>query len=85
MVERKETGEHVDSKNIRKHKNDVFRLTELLDISIQIETPLGVLRDVKSFIEKMKKEDVNVRQLGIKGKTKAEILTELDGIYISKQ
>lgn len=84
-MERKETGEHVDSKNIRKHKNDVFRLTELLDISIQIETPLGVLRDVKSFIEKMKKEDVNVRQLGIKGKTKAEILTELDGIYISKQ
>ena len=23
-------GEHVDSKNIKKHKNDVFRLTELI-------------------------------------------------------
>ncbi|MFO7887668.1 MAG: hypothetical protein R6U59_05055, partial [Eubacteriales bacterium] len=26
MKKRRENGEHVDSKNIKKHKNDVFRL-----------------------------------------------------------
>ena len=36
LTERKNAGENVDSKNIRKHKNDVFRLTALLRSS----TPL---------------------------------------------
>lgn len=31
LSDRKAAGEQVDTKNIRKHKNDVFRLTELLD------------------------------------------------------
>lgn len=31
LAERKARGEHIDSKNIRKHRNDVFRLTDLLD------------------------------------------------------
>ena len=30
LTDRKAAGEHVDSKNIKKHKNDVFRLTELI-------------------------------------------------------
>ena len=29
-------GEHVDSENIKKHKNDVFRLTELIDPTAKI-------------------------------------------------
>ena len=29
-------GEHVDSKNIKKHKNDVFRLKELIDPTAKI-------------------------------------------------
>ena len=31
LTDRKANGESVDGKNIRKHKNDVFRLTELID------------------------------------------------------
>ena len=31
LSDRKASGEQADSRNIRKHKNDVFRLTELLD------------------------------------------------------
>ena len=29
-------GEHVDSKNVKKHKNDVFRLKELIDPTAKI-------------------------------------------------
>ena len=32
-------GEHVDSKNIKKDKNDVFRLTELIDPTAKIVAP----------------------------------------------
>lgn len=85
LSDRKEAGELVDSKNIRKHKNDIFRLTELLDITKQIQTPQGVLADVKMFIKKMRSEDVNVKQIGIMGKDKNRILDELEGMYIEVQ
>ena len=39
LSDRKAAGEQVDSKNIRKHKNDVFRLTELLDRNQQTLGP----------------------------------------------
>lgn len=40
LTARRAAGEQIDSKNIRKHKNDVFRLTELLDY--EQETSLRV-------------------------------------------
>lgn len=39
LTDRKFAGEHVDSKNIKKHKNDVFRLTELIDTTAKIVAP----------------------------------------------
>ena len=44
LTDRKAAGEHVDSKNIKKHKNDVFRLTELLDPTVKIVTPSVLYR-----------------------------------------
>lgn len=82
LRDRKEAGEHVDSKNIRKHKNDVFRLTELIDVEKKVPTPQGVLNDMQIFIEAMKVEEVNLKQLGIIGKDKERILAELKQIYV---
>ena len=42
LTNRKAAGEHVDNKNIKKHKNDVFRLTELIDPTVKITAPQGV-------------------------------------------
>lgn len=50
LTERKAKGEHVDSKNIKKHKNDVFRLTELIYPTSKIVTPYGVYTDIQDFI-----------------------------------
>lgn len=41
LSDRKAAGEHVDGRNIRKHKNDVFRLTELLN---QNQAPIPFCR-----------------------------------------
>ena len=56
LTDRKEAGEHVDSKNIKKHKNDVFRLTELIDPTVKIATPSGVYEDMQKFVDRMKNE-----------------------------
>lgn len=74
-------GEPVDSKNIRKHKNDVFRLTDLLDPEMKITAPEAVINDVHEFIERMKEETVDLKQLGIVGRQKEDILEELGKIY----
>ena len=83
LSERRAAGEQVDSKNIRKHKNDVFRLTELLDrdqghLSFLPET---ICTDMRTFLERMSAEDVDLKQLGIRGKTKDAILNQLTSIY----
>jgi hypothetical protein len=83
LSERRQNGEHVDSKNIRKHKNDVFRLTELINPELKIMTPESVRKDIKDFIDRMKEENVDLKQLGIVGRTKEDILRELSKIYIS--
>lgn len=83
LSDRKALGEAVDSKNIRKHKNDVFRLTELLDQNQERlnEVPAAVRNDMRTFFERMGTEEVDLKQLGIKGKTKESILDQLRGIY----
>lgn len=84
LSDRKETGEHVDSKSIRKHKNDVFRLTELLDQNQKffVHVPDAVLTDMRMFVERMASENVDLKQLGIFDKTKETILDELRALYI---
>lgn len=82
LAERKTRGEHIDRKNIRKHRNDVFRLTDLLDPRRRISTPDTVLQDMNCFILQMLKEQVDLKQLGIVGRKQAEILEELKMIYI---
>ena len=74
----------MDSKNIRKHKNDVFRLTELLDQNQgQLENiPVTIRDDMRVFLERIGREDVDLKQLGIRGKSKESILNQLMSIYI---
>lgn len=84
LSDRKAVGEQVDSKNIRKHKNDVFRLTELLN---QDQAPLDFLpdavrNDMNLFFDKIESENVDLKQLGIHGKTKDELIDQLRVIYM---
>ena len=83
LCDRKENGEQIDSKNIRKHKNDVFRLTELIDRFQEnsIETPRKVISDMEEFLLRISKEDVDLKQLGIMNRTKEDIIKQLGSLY----
>ena len=83
LTDRKTSGEHVDSKNIKKHKNDVFRLTELIDPTLTIKAPHRVYVDVQEFVQRMQNESVDVKQLGLVGRTKDQILKEIKDLYIA--
>lgn len=80
LTDRKAKGENIDSKNIKKHKNDVFRLSELLGVSTEITVPEAVFQDIRLFLDQMSNEDIDLKQLGIRG-TKEEILARLTAVY----
>ena len=83
LTARRSAGEQIDSRNIRKHKNDVFRLTELLipDQQMLPFLPVTIRNDMREFIESMYSEDIDLKLLGIRRKTKDAILEQLRGIY----
>lgn len=83
LSDKKNLGIHVNSRDIKKHKNDVFRLTELLprETSPLPDVTESIKRDMNDFIERMAFEETDILQLGIPRKTKEEILDELKIMY----
>ena len=82
MVERRENGARVDSGDIRKHRNDVFRLFQIVPREITLNFPDAVFRDLSSFVEAMIVEDsINLKALGIRNATLEEVLDQIRAIY----
>mgnify|MGYP001195776383 CR=1 FL=1 len=57
LVERRAKGEPIDSKDVRKHRNDVFRLLQLLGGGTAISLPGEIRRDMLAFVAAMKVDD----------------------------
>lgn len=81
LCSRRTNGEQVDLKNIKKHKNDVFRLTELIVPTKKIALPSNIHNDMYDFVNAMFNEEVDLKQLHI-NKSKQEILQQLIHIYL---
>lgn len=67
LSERKFRGERIDSKSIRKHKNDVFRLTSLLVPNRRLVLEEEIQKDMRAFLAAMEHENIDLKSLGIKG------------------
>ncbi len=85
LTQRKNNGEHVDSKNIKKHKNDIFRLSILLIPTNQLILSDEIREDMKNFLEAMKHEEINLKQLGYFNQDKQSILELLSNFYAIKE
>ena len=83
LTDRKARGEAIDSKNIRKHKNDIFRLSALLIPGSQIVVSQAIWSDLQAFFEAMKTEAVDTKQLGL-GRSKDDVLASLVSSYIAE-
>lgn len=56
MLKRKENKEKVSEKEIKKHKNDIFRMAATLAENDIFELPEEIKTDIKSFADKVKNE-----------------------------
>lgn len=83
LTQKKASGQSVDSKNIRKHKNDVFRLSALLTQQSNVVVTESVLADLRAFLVAMQEETVDLKQLGVI-RDKATIIADIMRIYSIK-
>lgn len=82
LVNRKNRGEHVNSGDIKKHKNDVFRLMVLVNPEEKISTSEAMKEDIREFLSQMPKERINLKNLGIEDMELDKVLDTLEYIYM---
>ncbi len=81
LMSRKALGEDIDSRDIKKHRNDVFRLYQIMNPEKIITIPAIIAEDMRRFIRLIPSEETNLSALGL-GEIKFEkVLTELTRIY----
>jgi len=78
---KRDQGEPIDSKNIRKHQNDVFRLFPLLTEQTRIGLSVSITADMRNFLGSIQAEKVDLKSLGIINTDLAEVLANLKTIY----
>ena len=68
FLERKRSGEHVNEKDLRKHKYDVFRLLQIVPSGTKVRTKGVVAESIRKYIEEVKvldEEQVDLLKLGL--------------------
>ena len=81
LSERKTQGESIDSKDIKKHKNDIFRLYRIISPESSVEVPDLVREDLSRFFEAMENEKTELKPFGFRKETLPEVLAGLKRIY----
>lgn len=77
LIKRHETGEKVDSYDIKKHKNDIFRLFQIIDPVARLTLPGIIKDDMKRFLKELAIDPPqSLKPFGL-GRTKIDELVEL--------
>ena len=75
---------HIDdevSRDIRKHRLDVFRLFPLIREDLRISVPSSVGEDIQNFIAQIRETDIRLTDIGI-SRSKDSILDIYNNMYI---
>lgn len=81
LNERNGRGEHVDSRNLKKHRNDIIRMAAELVLE-RCELPEEVKSDMANFIEEMNVTDQEIRNLKLRGVKAEDIRRLLTDMYL---
>jgi len=81
LSERRSQGKTVDSKSIKKHKNDVFRLYQILSPDFDGEVPDSVKDHLREFFSRMEMEEIDFKSLGLGETDLKSVLAGIRRIY----
>lgn len=81
LSHRKISGEKIDSKDIKKHKNDIFRLISNIDKDIRLPISGQIRSDAELFLKMVNSEPIDLKNLNIKNVTYTELLDTIATCY----
>lgn len=84
LKRRKAEGIHVNDRDLKKHKNDVFRLYSIVDPEMRISVSDAVKEEMDLFISAMRSEEVRLHDLHIEDITLEDLLGGLKEMFIVK-
>lgn len=76
-----EEGVSIDERDIRKHKNDVLRLYQLLATSKKISLPSSMKGEMQAFLQNLQYGLLDLKKLGLKSIRLDELIDNLKQIY----
>ncbi len=65
LKRRREAGEHVNERDYKKHKNDVFRLLQIVNPDEKIAVGGLVKESIEDFLSDIEQESIRTEQLGL--------------------
>jgi hypothetical protein len=79
---RKEVGEKVESKAIKKHKNDIFRLFQILSPEARIDLPETISNDMQQYLAAISEEpDLSLKDFGLEDRKVPDVVGTLRQVY----
>lgn len=81
LKDRKARGEQIDSKNIKKHKNDVFRLAQLLTADTRQIISNEIATDMRKFLSEINNEEIDLKSINVQGADKDAVIELLYNCY----
>ena len=79
--ERKKNDGKADSRDIRKHRNDVFRMAALISSKAEVQLTDAIKAEIEFFINAMEHEIIDTKAIGVKNADKQQCLSLLKKCY----
>jgi hypothetical protein len=86
LSEERNTGANIDEKDIRKHKNDVIRLSRLLTLHQSISLPESIRLDMGKFLDGMQNDGpTDLKNFNLRNITFEELVDNLRQVFCTQQ
>ncbi len=86
LSEKKEAGGKVDAKDVKKHKNDVFRLAATLKMEERIELTEVIKEDLRRFVKLMREATPDIKSIlkimGIISVSAEDLLYQIEKVFM---
>ncbi|RRI84250.1 hypothetical protein EIM01_06650 [Pseudomonas aeruginosa] len=80
---RREAGEPVDEKNVKKHINDVVRLSQLIAAELRVDLPGKVMEQFQEFLQRLRSSEISMKDLGM-GHTTLDVVADLlEAVFVA--
>lgn len=78
---RADAGDRIDRRTITKHRNDVFRLFQVIAPDARPNPPATIAGDMRVFVDLVKSEEINMKAMGLGSRSMNDVIDALQTAY----